>query len=889
MVTKKTPAKAPVKKPAAKKPAPAKTKAPPKAPPVRRRKAAPVPHVHSPQPTPRPSSSVRFCLYDLAGAPKEYYRAEPGDPRGQTTAAPPTVAHHVVVVDRSGSMYGAIEPLKDTLVKLLTVDEFTKEDLLVSLLSYSSKGDLTTHFTRSPVKEVMAAGSRQRTSIAAIRSTAMTCISQALEAAVNLVRADETTAVTLHTDGYANDPSPRQEQEKLHALAQSFRGKAAFLNTVAYSDYTDFRLLAALANEGGGACLKAGNVAAVYQALYAAHKSLGGVVAPPVKVALPPGAAYQTAVSRAAGRVLGAAGDLQLAGIRADADLVCYRYHPMTAKEYAASPLPRVQTGEPLYALSRAWLAEGRLNDAKFALGSTFDATMLKAHSRALTNAQVAALAGALDEVVVHNPQALVQHEIAPEVPVNTKPSVLRVVDLLADNLEHFTVSAAALQAAYTRRGLKKLRGQRDKETGVVAKPWLDTRTADPTDWVQVSSFDTNRDTANLNMTLSRRVELVPAAGGPAVTEVAGVKLDHLRTYNAYTLVGDGEVNVPSLDIKVGKHGDDLVSALKLLGVLTPLTADAPKGEKTYRVTLGDLPVVPATATAPDLAGVFIRLAGLKVLASACAAQLKDASTTLTQEQVAELKRHYVSPNLFVNFPTCVPYRKLEDAVAAGEVDARVTYRIKVGSHQILNLDAFRSANQYLGRFYELVGADGLALDGATFADAVAPGVTFREKARSPRQKPDTPADALAKTYLDDLLGVAKTGKAADLLKAVGAARLAAVVKDRHAKKFTHTAEQLTAALADARTRLDRATEELFREKLNPLVFYVGATGLLPAGVAGTAMTAEQARAKFPGLEMDKDEEDGTYFDVGQGTILGVVAETVYFSTEKGVAAAAAA
>ena len=89
------------------------------------------------------------------------------------------------------------------------------------------------------------------------------------------IKADELTAITVHSDGYANDPSANAEAATLMALVGGLKSTDAFVNTIAYTDYSDFRLLNRLANAGSGACVKAGNIAAVYTSLYSSTKVLG--------------------------------------------------------------------------------------------------------------------------------------------------------------------------------------------------------------------------------------------------------------------------------------------------------------------------------------------------------------------------------------------------------------------------------------------------------------------------------------------------------------------------------------------------------------------------------------------------------------------------------------
>ena len=74
-------------------------------------------------------------------------------------------------------------------------------------------------------------------------------------------------------------------------------------------------------------------------------------------------------------------------------------------------------------------------------------------------------------------------------------------------------------------------------------------------------------------------------------------------------------------------------------------------------------------------------------------------------------------------------------------------------------------------------------------------------------------------------------------------------------------------------------TDAVFSEKLSALVFYVGATGLLPDEVDVKALSADQLATKYPDLALSKDEKEGTFFELGD-TILSVYAKTEYFSRD---------
>src|SRR5205085_1986743 len=121
-----------------------------------------------------------------------------------------------------------------------------------------------------------------------------------------------------------------------------------------------------------------------------------------------------------------------------------------------------------------------------------------------------------------------------------------------------------------------------------------------------------------------------------------------------------------------------------------------------YALRLDLLPLVPAFESKVDLTGVFDNLAELKVLSSIVAAHLKEESDQFTPAQVEELKRHYLSKSLYINFPTTNEYTDRQQALATGQIDSRVSYKIDIGNKQILNLSKLHSANKFLDRMYEL-------------------------------------------------------------------------------------------------------------------------------------------------------------------------------------------
>jgi Mg-chelatase subunit ChlD len=824
-------------------------------------------------PTP---AKTRFILYNFAGQPVAHHLVDRTDLQPATAAGEPAVAHNIIIIDRSGSMRSGIKLLKDTLIKLLTLEEYARANLLVSLISYASKGDVQVHFKRVPIAEVMRPGSGYLKEVRKIHTAERTCMSQALTTAASLIEPGERTAITLHTDGYADDPSPAAEERSLLAACRQLRSRDVFLNTIAYTGDADFLLLARMANTLSGACVRAGDIKEVYNALHATSTRLSGATAPPLEEALPAGCDYQVFVSHSGRRVVGAAGPLRVCGLRAGDDAVVYRYRRVSpadhdgAGDYKAAP-----TAEPAYALARAQLAEGHLSTAKYALASTLDATLTDRHARALTNPQLAALAHDLDEAIFH-PALARRHKVRDRVVVSDRLSVLEVTLLLAEYRDGLIVNRRHLQEHYARRGVKRVPGHRDKHSNIV-KPSLRTKPLATSDYARVQSLEINHNAAVINLLLTQRVQLVRADDGTPVGEVAGVLLDNLTEYNNYTLVSDGEVNVPELRVKVSTP--QAFAFLKERGVLAQeaRAADRYDFRREYTVRLADRPLVPAGGTPADLDGVFEELAAIRVLTSLFGCCLKEEADGYAPEQVEELKRHYLSRNLYINFPTTTEYRDLQEALAAGTVDARVSYRVDIGNCEILNLGKLYSANEFLDRTYEAFNREtGDRLPGRPTCDlTLDETVRFGHKALSARTRV-TGVDEFMRRLFDDFLGVEYNGSVAAVLGKVGADGLRRLLQERR-NGGPVGRQELVDALGSAQERLRGYAERLYRENVCPLVFYIGSTGLLPDELQAKAETAEELSARYPNLQLSAEEREGTFFEVGNA-IISVYAVNEYFS-----------
>ncbi len=134
---------------------------------------------------------------------------------------------------------------------------------------------------------------------------------------------------------------------------------------------------------------------------------------------------------------------IAIRGLKSEDDAIVYKYKKLTKAEYDKLDVPVEQTSEAVFAFAKGHLAEGSLNTAKYALGSTFDATLVGAHARALTNNQVAAMSQDLDTLMLTNPAQLGTHAILDQVLVNKKIPFLTLINLLDANRGNFLIGRA--------------------------------------------------------------------------------------------------------------------------------------------------------------------------------------------------------------------------------------------------------------------------------------------------------------------------------------------------------------------------------------------------------------------------------------------------------------
>lgn len=570
---------------------------------------------------------------------------------------------------------------------------------------------------------------------------------------------------------------------------------------------------------------------------------------------------YQVFLSENARKIKCTSGILKIDDLTPEDKGIIYKYKQISHETYRQLKVPVVQNHQSVYAFVKANLVEGNLNIAKCALFSTFNANLIARHAKALTNQQLTIFESDIESSLFS--PGVMRNSESIDMLKNNNFSLLELSKILEEHRHSIIINLKHLRGNYQYKGIKRLKGSRDAN-GNLVKPWLSTEYIDDGEYVGMGCFEMNRNTATINMLVTRRVKLVKVEDETPIIEVAGLLANDLTSYNNYTIVSDGEVNIKSLNVKISSK--KTFDILKRKGVIDAETFDF---RACYTIELENLPLVPLNGKYSNIDGLFNRLAEVKIMASIISANLKQESDIFVREQLDELKKHYLSEHLYLNFPT---------TKANDRIDTRISYKIDIGSKDILNLSKLYSANKFLERRYEVYDTEtGEIFSKPTFEMTLKSNIAVRQKSLSSRMK-ITKVDELMKPIFDDFLGIANNGKVAGILTKVGDESLLGILQDQLRGEVVEK-EEIIAALTAAKSKLSEYVENVYRDIISPLVFYIGSTGLLPDGMEGKAMSGIQLAAKYPNLNFSSSEGEGLFFEVDD-SLIGVCEKIECFSGE---------
>lgn len=800
--------------------------------------------------------STKFALYDFAAKARAHYLVD--EIEVPKPVLEPTVSHHIVVVDRSGSMYGVMDSTKSMVEKVMTVEEFQSSGLLLTLISYSSKGDFTVHFARTPVSEVLDPAKPHVAAIRNIRATCLTSVSGALTEALNHIVDTETTAVSIHTDGYFNDSSPAAEAKAVDAWIKKVAVKPnVFVNTISYGNWTDFKILDRIASSLSGKCIVAKDVKQVYTALHDTSSVLAGRVLPAINVKAEEDAflAFHNVTQK---KVNGSATDFAVKGVGPDDETRLFRFKKVAESTWTRSKSSEASGADllPVYVFARTLLGQQRLNDAKFALMATRDEALIKRHYKALTAEALSALAEDLEARIGGANEDY--KDIGAYGFGADKTSVLELCALLEKHKQDFTLDLDQTLMGYARRGVKRLFGKWNDD-GTFAPASTRLVPTDDANRVSVTAFELSNAASTINMQVTRPADLYK--DGEKVTTVAGRKVNPAQI-RSYTLVGDGEINAERLYINIS--GKRLYAALVSKGLLP--ADETFDHTKTYMIDLTQMPACSFSETvAMPPEDTFNRLVELSIKRSILLASLGGSAKAdeWTAEQLEQLRAHDLTAALWYSPPTANPYTDLTKAVSDGEIDTRTSFNVTLGDARMVSSKALYSANEYLARRFSV------KVEGADAADCDKEGFLKKPKFADLRGTKATVAlkTLSARTKLNAIDEAMFPFFEAFLLKG-GFEGIHVASSD----------EEKAALLAD----VEAFIEKVYAERIRPLAFYIGATGLVPEGWTVEVLDAEALEARFPGIDIEKKQAEGTFL-VNGNTVIGVFPEVAYFSTPLGV------
>ena len=767
------------------------------------------------------------------GTPIRVIRAE-YSPLGNGAPGAPEPVHHIVIADRSGSMWGSMQHLQLGLTKLCSADEY--KAVTSTLISYSGSGDVKTHWEEQTAPNLAL--------INDLRPTGLTSLSGALVRAAKMVQASKGKfVVTVHSDGYVNDPSPRSERASCdRAVNEMAATGRVIVNTIAYGDYCDWSYLASLATAGGGRCLQVqnGSLKQLHDALFEGVAGLSGGKYQTVSVSPTP-RAFLTLVNDPERRTVTVVDDATSVTVSPAASLVSY---------FESDPIiggpDHIEGSRAVGLAALAYALKGDVRRAKdYALSAGFPA--FTAHARALVSPQIAAFVAALETAVFASTyEALDPASLLPA-PGATAMDVIGVASQYRSSLE---VDVKALLAQYKRRGLKKI---------ACGNPDVKVKPNDP-QWASLSKFETNRASPVVNMLLTSKATMF--VKGEPQPRVAGVKLDDLAQHRNYTLVADGEVTIQSLRVRTA----DKRAAAAFTAVGGSLDADGAwilplEGRALDRFDDGGF----ECPTREDLERLIRLYAVQKVLASLT----KGTSAKYDASTIEELGRFNLTPALNYSAPTKVPYEDLADAIAKGHVDTRTNYEVSWGIDEVRFMSDLPSPNVFFARRFTATGADGVAIKDPKMVPSLrTEGVTIGVKPLTGKTKLNKVDDLWFPLY-DQLLGFAPFG---DFLTSLCIPGPLATLSEEDAE----------AALAIVAKEIDLAYEGL-----RPGVFYTGCIGAPPESFGLKQLTPEQFTAETGVKTSPKSEAEALYYRSPDGVVLTVLASVAYFSTPAGLAAIA--
>lgn len=746
------------------------------------------------------------------------------------------VKRHHIILDRSGSMYYDLRPIVDL---IRGVAQTASGDLLTSLSSFSSHDDYTLHWTDVTWRQVNEEPFSSE--LDRIQPTALTCMSQALAQAVEIAGHEIPTVITVFTDGYANDPGPRQEGADLWSIAQRVKESRPniAINMIGYRDWCDWPFMGKIANETGGQVIKATTAEAVHAAISEQHAALAGVTRPTIVLDRD---GPVLVINRSTGSAIYSAnGKARIIGVGKDDELLAFDVREV---DQARSSLPKDQMWIAA-ALAKGLVCAGDLRHGKYVLCSTGNKTLWEEHSTALTPSTIAGMVSDLTEWIRrgNNDGYEMGRNVLPE------HNILDLVGAVEQvSSGEITVNMGRLWKGYRRRSEKKHIGER-LESGEIAPPPTKLSGVGPT---ILLGLDLNDADASIQIKTVTKKRLKNWDGKDLSPEQRGsvnVDTDDMGEFRSYTIMSCGERNIEILPLVA--HTQAAYDAL------WPFL-DAKSKPPFDRIARVDLKLKKFMAEAqvvqdPDqilaiVAQRFEAKARTKYLTAMAGA--RGAGADCPEEEVAARKVLAISRSGYYNPPTTTAHPNRDQDIRTGALDAFTRYSILFGLTSLMDPEKIESGNKASARRYEMILPNSTEPVPANLSGWRL-GASFHLKAKSPakgKAKPEPAHQALMNRIGDEIVlryqDSTDKGRASNLLSS-------------EIKAASKQEEDAAAAL-------------------RPLVIEIGCTGLLPIELEEKAekIDANDFAERFG----TKVSSEGLYYVFGNGLAIGIVPSVEWYT-----------
>jgi len=780
----------------------------------------------------------------------------------------PSPAHHIVVVDRSGSMYSDISAAKDTLIQTFAAATILKPHVKVSLLSFSSEGDLTSHFEKVPATDI--SNPSYVSAIKSIYATALTCISQGMTAALKLVSPGEATAITLLTDGYANDRSPSAEIEKLNTFIENAkRVPGLFVNCIGFRSWCDWNLMQKIASNLGGKCVEAKTFVDVHKVLFEVNTALSGNVSPVISIGQSETEGTLLAVCLKPEKVVMAQKGKELNLPFFDTSLgdlddviQVFNIVPKAAESYKKASkfttTPKADNAKEAFRVLAAYISalvgKRELRLAKELLFLSGNKSLYEEHCTAITPLDLVAMQMTTEEwAYIGCDSYAMGKNMKPKLTLNHLEKLLTaaVPSLGFD----FEIDSDKFWEVYTRRSTSRVEGTVNEQGEHIPLLFELYATSSP----QIRGLSVNTTEATIQLETVSPALVRDKTNGQTLMNCEGVSLMNLKSYRSFTLMSSGAWNIRYLPVKPVNR----VGAEKLCQMFPDASRKGIDVGDTYLIDLRKFNAVDLEATSSWAAvhaganQLSVSTANVKFYSALLS---KADASPFSDKQITELKRFHLTPALYWSPPTVEKYKikdadgnvGLDHAIKTGKVDMYTRFSVSFGTNKVLSKDEFPSANEFLSKYYTVTEPGGAKIAKPKMQDLLQ-GAKFELKPFAETRM--NAAHKLMKSVFEGL--DFKTLKQADIAK----------------------------NLKYYETRRDEVYSEL-----KAVTLYIGCLGMLPEELEAEgviALTGEELEQKTGG-KLSKDERNGMFFmlsngheqDGGEYGIIGVIPSNAYFSRQ---------